>query len=590
MGTFDADLPGPGPTETYIPPRVQGYEVRRLLGVGGSATVWLVANTATGTERALKVLAAGPNASLRPCPADSGEAPGVETRRELAILSSCSHVHLIGIHQLLNTDQGPALLMDYAAGGSLAQLVAARGPLPVGEVITLLTPLAHVLAHLHGLGVTHSDVSPGNILFSAEGMPLLSDLGVGRLLGEASAPGQHTPGFAPAKVPSRHFNGRLFPQQSTTASDVYALGAVGWFCLTGRVPATTINRPPLSVLVPGVPESLALLIEAALSEEGADRPKAGEFARLVYGCAQPLPVDLVQSVHPSVLPELRTRRSTQEGTTPLRFRRPTTTGRTRARRPGSLRPHLWVRHVGGSHRTVGRREHASGQRTRPYPAWLMPSIIAGALALAMAVAGLTLGPGIFKGAAMPALSDSPDSAVRGSTEVRTVAPTLVSAQPTTKASAQPTTQETVRASRTQPPAPGIAELVSRTQTKDPAAAVPALAQLRAAAYRSGDAALLRHVNASGSPAMMADQHRLAAMESSGTRLSGLAAEVQQAEPRSGNGQEAAEVAVTVTTSGYVERNDRGDTVRIQAKEQTQRLVLVLCNTGFGWRISDVALP
>ena len=82
------------------------------------------------------------------------------------------------------------LIMDYAAGGSLGQLVAGRGRLGPGETVTVLTPIAQALAYLHGQGFTHGDVSPGNVLFTAHGKPLLADLGVARMVADASGGGR----------------------------------------------------------------------------------------------------------------------------------------------------------------------------------------------------------------------------------------------------------------------------------------------------------------------------------------------------------------------------------------------------------------
>ena len=89
--------------------------------------------------------------------------------------------------------------MDYAPGGSLRQLVGARGRLSVGETVTVLTPIAQVLAYLHGRGFTHGDVSPGNVLFTAHGKPLLADLGVARMVGDPAG----VPDLARTALPIR---------------------------------------------------------------------------------------------------------------------------------------------------------------------------------------------------------------------------------------------------------------------------------------------------------------------------------------------------------------------------------------------------
>ena len=187
-------------------PEVPGYTVGRELGRGGSSTVWLVTNERTGTDFALKCFEPG---AVPPGPA-SENAPdaAVESgvRREIRILSALDHQHLVKAHDVLrvvvDSRDGLGLLVDYAPGGSLAQLVASRGKLSIGETVTVLTPIAQVLGYLHANGFTHSDVSPGNVLFTSHGKPLLADVGIARMVGDVAAvPGHGTRGFMdPAPV------------------------------------------------------------------------------------------------------------------------------------------------------------------------------------------------------------------------------------------------------------------------------------------------------------------------------------------------------------------------------------------------------
>ena len=139
-------------------------------------------------------------------------------------------------------DGGLGLVMDYAAGGSLAQLVNCRGPLGVGEAVTVLTPIAQALGYLHGKGFMHSDVAPGNVLFTAHGKPLLADLGITRMVGDAAATfPAGTDGFLdPAPVDA--LRAGLQPER-----DVYSAAAVGWYCLTGKAPE---RGPKPSAAVP----------------------------------------------------------------------------------------------------------------------------------------------------------------------------------------------------------------------------------------------------------------------------------------------------------------------------------------------------
>ncbi|MFJ6158232.1 serine/threonine-protein kinase [Pseudarthrobacter sp. NPDC092184] len=290
-------------------PEVPGFVLGRLLGRGGSATVWLARENRTGRDFAVKCFH-----PVQDGPAGSGPATEDAVRREIRILSVLDHEHLIKAHDAVRLPGmpagGTALVMDYAPGGSLAALVASRGKLSVGETVTVLTPIAHALGYLHSKGFTHSDVSPGNILFTGQGKPLLSDVGIARMLGDpGSAAPSGTPGFVdPSPVDAVR---GLQPER-----DVYSAAALGWFCLTGQAPPRTSARPPLPLLVPDVPRELAAALEAGLKEDRRGRPTAAALATAIYRSASPRPLDLAASVHPTVIPELLTRRQVAATTRP----------------------------------------------------------------------------------------------------------------------------------------------------------------------------------------------------------------------------------------------------------------------------------
>ena len=170
----------------------------------------------SGSEYALKSFPAGDGP-------DRGDAEEM-IRREATTLSVLDHEHLVRAHSVLRLSGGHVsrpgdaegdghglrggtvgLMMDYAAGGSVGQLVAGRGRLGPGETVTVLTPIAQALAYLHGQGFTHGDVSPGNVLFTAHGKPLLADLGVARMVvtrRRSPTPGQRDSGIPRRWTPS----------------------------------------------------------------------------------------------------------------------------------------------------------------------------------------------------------------------------------------------------------------------------------------------------------------------------------------------------------------------------------------------------
>ena len=416
--------------------------------------------------------------------------------------------------------------MDYAAGGSLGQLVAGRGRLGPGETVTVLTPIAQALAYLHGHGFTHGDVSPGNVLFTAHGKPLLADLGVARMVADAAAVADAgTEGFRdPAPVDA--VRAGLQPER-----DVYSLAALGWYCLTGRAPEPGAQRPPLPLLVPDVPAALAAALESGLQEDRRLRPSAAELAAAVHRSAVAEPVDLSVSVHPTVIPQLLTRRSLPRTARerrverlralPLRFRRPRAAGplplagqrgagrpsRSDSARHAAL-PDAAGLHSAGLH-SAGLDDAGSapaGQTPAGHPLAWAPHAghpRTGAAFVPQPQVLLCWAPSLRRGGwPGAAASGIPGFAVTGADAAkepaRTLAPTAAEPGPTAvDAAALP---------------PGVqAQLASQ----DPEEAVRGLSWLRSRAFSTGDFRLLDQVNVPASSAAMADEQISASLEESG---------------------------------------------------------------------------
>ncbi|MDQ6875497.1 MAG: serine/threonine protein kinase [Actinomycetota bacterium] len=206
-----------------------GYRAEELIGAGRTGEVWRGWEIATGEPVALKRLAAGQQ--VRREAAD-------DLRREAAVLSALSHPHLLHLRGVVSDADGLILVLDHAAGGSVADLLARRGPVPAGEVVTLLAPIADALTAAHSAGLVHGDVSASNVLLTAEGSPLLADLGTAALLAEDPRPALGTPGFLDPAVAAGG--------PATPRSDVYALGALAAYALTGSEPdpAAALARLP----------------------------------------------------------------------------------------------------------------------------------------------------------------------------------------------------------------------------------------------------------------------------------------------------------------------------------------------------------
>lgn len=524
-------------------PVISGYDVLRCLGSGAQATVWLVQSHGSPTLLAAKCFM--PEDAIS-APVDdscaSGTVPALhnesEITREWRVMANYDHEHLLSMRGVEALEGqwcgGRALLTDYAPGGSLQDLVAARGPLSVGETVTVLTPLGQVLSFLHGNGVIHGDVSPGNVLFTAHGKPVLGDLGFAMLAGQPPPPGSGTPGFYSS-----------FDSGKSAASDVYSMAAVGWFALTGWPPPETKERLPLSLLVPAVPRELAAALEAGLAEDSGQRPTAAAMAQSIFRSARAESLALAESVHPSVLPQLLTRRA-QRGPS------------KRLWRHGGLAQPNHVKHVNRlkQHRLPagGAVRNAVLQSARP---WLW-------LGTLMAVVGIVAAG--WQWTSVRAGVDSPGDPSFASS----------SASP---ADAPPLPEEIHR---------GLA-------SSQPEVALQALAWVRNYALSSGQYELMARVNAVGSPAMVADSAVVHALETSQHSFAGLETGVSHAKVvvsgliRGGseNPTMSSTVAATITTTAFVERDAHGSTINLHEQEHQQELVIVLVSVSGRWMIQEI---
>lgn len=306
------------------PPQAPGLRVTRLLGVGGSAAVWAAeVRESSGAPPQGRDRPSGPvwchggappqTVALKVSTTPSTE-PGHDQRlhAELEAMRPLHHDHLVTPYGWVPTSHGPGLVIELFSAGSLAALLRARGRLSAGEVTTVLTPVAEAVAHLHREGAVHGDICPGNILLAPDGRPAVGDLGDAQLLGGAPTP-VGTPGFT---APERHAADSAAETATETATetalaceaDVYSLGAVAWFALTGQHPDVDARRAPLGTLCPELSTRAIDLIEETLSDDPHRRPSAQEFAIGLFVAASPEELDVSPYVDDEVVADLPTRR------------------------------------------------------------------------------------------------------------------------------------------------------------------------------------------------------------------------------------------------------------------------------------------
>jgi hypothetical protein len=249
---------------------VPGYDVGDLLGFGAAGEVWAARDRVTHAPVALKRV----------------RVPGEEARerllREAAVLSRIQHPHVVRLLEVLCLEGSVVLVLEHAGGGSLRRLLAARGRLAPGEVVTVLVPLAQALVAVHGHGVVHGDVTPANVLLSVDGRPLLADLGVSQLFGVAPGDVGGTLGFLDPAVGA---GSRPGPE-----SDVHGLAATCWAALTGSPPYDEVGARRRPWLTDPAAGPLVALLEAAMAPEPGDRPGPAALADAAFRAAQAVPL------------------------------------------------------------------------------------------------------------------------------------------------------------------------------------------------------------------------------------------------------------------------------------------------------------
>ena len=240
-----------------IRPRVPGYRIGELIARGSTATVW--AATAVGTDRELAV-------KVVPVARGDDEERLALELSALAVARG-TDAHLVTVVDVLAlTDPAPAvaIVMERLRQGTLTRLVATRGHLTPGEVVTVLTPVAVTVATLHDAAVVHGDLSPSNVGFDGRGRPVVLDLGVSTVIGTPREEIYGTPGFVAPEVVSG--------EPHTPHSDVYAIGALGWFALTGEPPPIPSERPGLDRIAADVPAAMQEALERALHPRPRSTP------------------------------------------------------------------------------------------------------------------------------------------------------------------------------------------------------------------------------------------------------------------------------------------------------------------------------
>jgi serine/threonine protein kinase len=264
---------------------VSHYRVVSTLGAGGMGVVHKAIDTRLNRPVAIKAIPEGLGLDT---------AAVLRLRAEAQSAASLDHPYICKIYELLDTDSGTLIVMEFVEGETLASMLLREGPLPVPTVMRYAAEIAEGLAAAHATGLIHRDVKPSNVMITPHNHVKLLDFGIAH--NPATASGtvttqsmQTRPGsvagspfyMAPEQALGRTADGR---------TDVFSLGALLFECLTGKLPFEGTTRDayvldmltgrPRSVLAlaPTVPQPIADVVASCLERNPELRPDAASVA------------------------------------------------------------------------------------------------------------------------------------------------------------------------------------------------------------------------------------------------------------------------------------------------------------------------
>src|SRR5687768_8514939 len=277
------------------------YHLLELLGTGGMGEVWRARHRLLARDAAIKLVRPE---LLGARTADESSVVLRRFEREAQATAMLNSPHTIQVFDFGITQDGAFYyVMELLTGRDLESLVREFGPLPASRVIYLLRQVAHSLADAHARGLVHRDIKPANIYVCRMGLEYdfakVLDFGLVKVKratgGDTLSTIDHTTTGTPAYMAPETILGDA---EVDRRADVYALGCVAYYLLTGELvfEADTsmkmllhhLNTPPVPpsqrTELP-IPKELDELVLACLRKDPNTRPQnAGELFRMAYNC------------------------------------------------------------------------------------------------------------------------------------------------------------------------------------------------------------------------------------------------------------------------------------------------------------------
>jgi serine/threonine-protein kinase len=249
------------------------YEIIAPIGSGGMGFVYRALDLELSEPVAIK--------TLRP-EFVTDSAAMARFRSELRVVRRISHRNVVRTHDVGEADGTCFVTMEYVEGTPVKALIAERGRLPVHATLPIARQLCRALEAVHREGIIHRDIKPHNMVVARDGVLKVMDFGIARLHGRPQAATQtHVVGGTPEYMAPE----QLLGEDVDARTDIYAVGAVVYECLTGRPPHSADQQmalrsreahqapAPPHELVADIPRKLSDAVLAALHRDRKKRPK-----------------------------------------------------------------------------------------------------------------------------------------------------------------------------------------------------------------------------------------------------------------------------------------------------------------------------
>ncbi|MFY1615045.1 serine/threonine-protein kinase [Micromonospora sp. WMMD736] len=249
------------------------YQLEQRIGVGGMSEVWRAHDRVLDRPVAVKLIAPGPDGHH-----DTVDRIRTEARSAARLVHpNVASVHDFGTSSTLPGRRVPYIVMELAEGETLAAHLRA-GPLDWRISVRVCAEVAAALSAAHASGIVHRDVKPANVILTPAGVKVL-DFGIATPTGTADPMPDGMLLGTPAYLAPEQLDGA----PATPAADMYALGVLLYYCLTGRLPyraqtpaellAARRSRPPEPLPeVDGLPSEVSELCRSCLADDPEERP------------------------------------------------------------------------------------------------------------------------------------------------------------------------------------------------------------------------------------------------------------------------------------------------------------------------------